>query len=509
MLRQRSRFVVLGAALVAGCAGRAAPGPGVASGSGSIDPSAPPALDAIDASEIRRDLFTLAGDAMRGREAGTLDELRASAWIADRARAAGLEPAGDDGSYFQFWPMRRTVTSPSSRVQLDGRAVRLGTDAFLVTPVNATLSGRVTWLGTSADGTDGQSLEGKIVAAELTAPTNVPPRGMSLWSARWTINAIGDRVRALTAKRVAAILIVSDTIAEPELSGFYGQVLARGRYGIDSTGAAPQGGGVPVVWLSRSYMDALRRSPSTVSIAVDFDSYVYPSVNVVARVRGTDATLRDEYVLFSAHQDHDGVRAPVRGDSIYNGADDNASVSVGILAIGRAFARRPGRRSALFVWHGAEERGLLGSRWHAAHPVVPRDRIVAVLNADMIGNNHPDTAGLLGVQPPHRNSRELARMAIEANARVSRFVIDSTWDRPSHPEFWYFRSDHVPYARAGIPSIYFSTLPHPLYHTPDDEPETIDVAKLTRVARWMYATGWSVATTAARPGVDDGFKLER
>jgi Zn-dependent M28 family amino/carboxypeptidase len=88
-------------------------------------------------------------------------------------------------------------------------------------------------------------------------------------------------------------------------------------------------------------------------------------------------------------------------DSIYNGADDNASVSVAMLAIGRAFARSPGRRSALFVWHGAEERGLLGSRWHAWHPTVPRDQIVAVLNADMIGGNHPDTAGLLGVQPPH------------------------------------------------------------------------------------------------------------
>jgi Zn-dependent M28 family amino/carboxypeptidase len=132
-----------------------------------------------------------------------------------------------------------------------------------------------------------------------------------------------------------------------------------------------------------------------------------------------------------------------------------------------------------------------------------------VLNADMIGSNHPDTAGLLGVQPPHLNSRDLARMALEANARVSRFVIDSTWDRPSHPEFWYFRSDHVPYARHGIPAVYFSTLPHRLYHTPADDPGSINVEKLTRMTRWMYATGWAAAVTQRRVRREEGVRLER
>jgi Zn-dependent M28 family amino/carboxypeptidase len=230
---------------------------------------------------------------------------------------------------------------------------------------------------------------------------------------------------------------------------------------------------------------------------------------VIGKVDGTDPVLRHEYVLFSGHQDHDGVRNAIAGDSIWNGADDNATVSVALLGIARAFARQPGRRSALFVWHGAEERGLLGSRWHADRPVVPREAIVAVLNGDMFGRNHPDTAALLGVQPPHRNSTALAEMALAANAEVTGFAIDSTWDRPTHPEGWYFRSDHLPYARAGIPALFFSTLLHPDYHTPEDEPERIDVEKLTRVTRWMYATGWRVANAAQRPAVDPGFHLER
>ena len=178
-----------------------------------------------------------------------------------------------------------------------------------------------------------------------------------------------------------------------------------------------------------------------------------------------------------------------------------------VLAAERRVA--PGRRPALFVWHGAEERGLLGSRWHAAHPTVPRGSVAAVLNADMIGRNAPDSAALLGAQPPHRNSAALAAAALAANARVSRFQLDTVWDRPTHPEGWYFRSDHLPYARAGVPAVMFSTLLHADYHTPADRAERIDYAKLTRVTRWMYATGWAVAEADRRPAVDPGFRLER
>ena len=146
-----------------------------------------------------------------------------------------------------------------------------------------------------------------------------------------------------------------------------------------------------------------------------------------------------------------------------------------LLAIGRAWTQHPGRRSALFVWHGAEERGLLGSRWYAAHPDgAASTSIVAVLNGDMIGRNNPDSAALLGVAAATPQLATLVRMALDANARVSQFAIDTHWDHPSHPEGWYFRSDHLPYARADVPSLFFTTLLHPDYHTPRDEPSRID-----------------------------------
>ena len=140
---------------------------------------------------------------------------------------------------------------------------------------------------------------------------------------------------------------------------------------------------------------------------------------------------------------------------------------------------------------------------------MPRASIVAVLNGDMVGRNTPDSAALLGVQPPHRNSSELVAMALAANRLVGHFALDSVWDRPSHPEGWYFRSDHLPYARLGVPAVMFTTLLHPDYHTVRDEPARIDYAKLTRMARWMYATGWAVAARARRPGPAAGVRLER
>lgn len=470
----------------------------------------PPALAAIREADLRADLYALAGDHFRGREAGTLDELAASAWLAERARAAGLEPAGDDGTYFQFWPLSRLRLSESSTIEIGGRRLEIGKDAVVPSLETALIDAPLVAGGDGrAAALQGLDLEGKAVVVQITAPARALPAGISLRPVRYAFTAINERVADLAPRHPAAIIMVSDPVADSAwefAANFYG----RGRYGIGDGG--PQPGAslpVPVIWVRRPAATLLAEPGQRLVARLLFDRFTVPSVNVVAKVRGTDPARRGEYVLFSGHQDHDGIKAPVEGDSIWNGADDNGSVSVALLAIGRAFARRPGSRSVLFVWHGAEEKGLLGSRYHALHPVVPKDSIVAVINGDMIGSNAPDTAGLLGVQPPHRNSSELVAMALRANDRVTHFVIDSTWDRPDHPEGWYFRSDHVPYARAGVPAIYFSTLPHPLYHTPKDEPDRIDYPKLTRMARWMYATGWLVATAPQRVKLDPGARLER
>jgi hypothetical protein len=405
--------------------------------------------------------------------------------------------------------MRRVRPSAASRVAIGGTAMTLGRDVAVTAPVYATIDASIVFVGEGRDSdVAGVDLRGKVVAAILSAPATPPAANVSLREFRYALGSIRERTAFLVSRGALALLLVSDSTAEAGWS-YASSGMMRGRYTVDSAGTDAIPTQPPVLWLRRSALDAVRAPGARLVATLRAESFVVPSVNVVARVPGSDAALRGEHVLFSGHQDHDGVRFTVDGDSIWNGADDNATVSVALLAIGRAFVRQPGRRSALFVWHGAEERGLIGSRWYVAHPTVPRQSIVAVLNADMIGRNAPDSAALLGAQPPHRNSAALVRAALDANAGVAKFALDTIWDRPTHPEGWYFRSDHLPYARAGIPSIMFSTLLHPDYHTPRDEASRIDITKLARMTRWMYATGWTVARADQRPAVDPAFKLER
>jgi hypothetical protein len=512
-------------------------GAAACSSSGSTSAASPnagsvaPALDAITQADLRRDIFAMAGDAMRGREAGTLDEMRATAWVADRAREAGLQPLGDDGTFFQWWPMRRTRLGEGSQISLAGKSLALWKDAVVLNAPMIDIDLPVVYVADSASISQ-SDVRGKAAVMLLPSVVTQPQAEFTIRGnfEATTLQMVRQRSALLARAGAAAVILVSNGTPDQDAAfDAAAQVTLRGAYGIDSAGApsgsfarpanaGAAGGGrggraapvsAPTFWVRHDMLDAARSPGAHLKAFVFTETFYYPSGNVIGVVRGTDPKLANEYVLFSAHQDHDGTRYVVNGDSIWNGADDNASVSVAVLAAARAFVKHPAPRPILFVWQGAEERGLLGSRWFVNHPVVPRSQLIAVLNGDMIGRNNPDSAALLGVQPPHRNSNALVDAALRANAELTHFKLDTIWDRPTHPEGWYFRSDHLPYARAGIPAIMFSTLLHPDYHTPRDEPSRIDIPKLQKMTQWMYATAWIVANAKVRPDVIPGFKLER
>jgi hypothetical protein len=464
-------------------------------------------IDRIREADIKEDLFTLAGDAMRGREGGTLDEMTASAWVAERARAAGLLPAGDNGTYFQFFPLERLRVSAASSVTLGGKPLQIGRDVVIDAPVLANVDAPVVLAPADAlaGGDPKLDVSGRVLVARY-APTpaaGTPPFGLRNW------------LRGLQKSTVASSPAAIVAIVPEEAADQWSRVAVsfpRGTYALDPDGTAgprQPARGIPLLYVREAALGGPLAPDAQLQASIFADSFTYPSVNVIAKVAGRDAKLASEYVLFSAHQDHDGERYAVNGDAIWNGADDNATTAVALLAIGRAISAAPGRRSALFVWHGAEERGLMGSRWYVKHPTVPLKSIVAVLNGDMMGRNDPTTAALLGALPPHRNSPALVQLALAANTAVAGFTIDSSWDDPQHREGWYYRSDHLPYARAGVPALFFTTLLHADYHTPFDNPDRIDITKLTKMTRWMYATGRAVLEADTAPAVDPAFKLER
>jgi hypothetical protein len=466
----------------------------------------PPAISSITERDLKKDLYEMAGDHFRGREAGTLDELKVSMWWADELRAAGLKPAGDDGTYFQFFSLQRNRISPNTSVSIGSQSLLLWKDILVAQTAPAAVSAPIVFLGDNKTIIDKADIKGKAVAIQAS------PEGLnlnvSLWERRYPSLVLNKFRDTLISKGAAAIIFITDAFGEKSWDQVI-PAMKRGLYDIEGGPNALALPGIPVLWIHGSDLNLVKNKEATLQATISVEHFEYPSVNIIGSIEGTDAKLSKEYVLFSGHQDHDGVRLAYGADSIYNGADDNASVSVALLAIARAFRKHPGRRSALFVWHGAEERGLLGSKWYSSHSGVSKSSIVAVLNGDMIGRNNPDSAALLGTQFPHRNSSDLAAMGLAANNEGPKFKLDTLWDKADHIEHWYFRSDHLPYARAGIPAIFFTTLLHPDYHTPMDEASRIDYTKLKKMTEWMYRTGWKVANADKRPNLEADFKLER
>jgi hypothetical protein len=281
--------------------------------------------------------------------------------------------------------------------------------------------------------------------------------------------------------------------------------------------------------------------------------------NVVAILRGSDPVLRNEYVAIGAHNDHIGIRPtavdhdsleaynseltrrgapvwdrskralrdslkevihvnmdslrrirPARRDSIANGADDDGSGTVTVLEIAEAMAAMPvkPRRSILFVWHTAEEKGLLGSKYYTENPTVPRGQIVAQLNMDMVGRG--SAADIEGGGPAYlqlvgsrRVSTELGDIVEQVNAAQPKpFKFDYQFDANGHPERIYCRSDHYMYARYGIPITFFTTGLHPDYHQVTDEPQYIDYGHMMRVADFVRDIAIRVADLDHRLKVD-------
>ncbi len=211
------------------------------------------------------------------------------------------------------------------------------------------------------------------------------------------------------------------------------------------------------------------------------------SRNVVAYIEGSDTLLKEEAIVIGGHYDHIGYRKDAwpGSDSIFNGADDNASGSTGVLAVARAFASMPHRpkRSVIFLAFAGEERGLLGSETWVRQPRWPLKKTVAMLNLDMISRNHPDSLYIMG----GRQNPGLMRVIRRANRETGLAI------EPSRTRRFPGGSDHVSFFRQGVPAVFFFTGLHPDYHSEQDESGRTDALKAARVARLAFLTAWQIA----------------
>jgi len=253
---------------------------------------------------------------------------------------------------------------------------------------------------------------------------------------------------------------------------------------------------------------------SRVELRTAVDRHIVPDRNVVALLEGSDPRLRDQWVIVSAHFDHNGADPT----QVFNGADDNASGTVALLEIAEAYAlaakqgQRP-KRSVLFAAWNSEERGLLGAWAYTEQPLAPLAAVAAVLNMDMIGRNEeiPIGGGArfngLDVQTAESNSNALNLMAFsrvpditsaveKANGSIG-LELKKRYDNNSSNLLR--RSDQWPFLQRGVPAMGFITGLHPDYHTQYDRPEKINYVKMEKIARLVHQVSWDIANADARP----------
>lgn len=542
MIRRRTILaVVLTAALLGG-------GVHAAGGRGSIL-----------APDLRQWLTYISSDELQGRAVFSEGLGLAAGYIQSHLRAWGVTPAGDPGAFLQAVRVHEVnVTSRSSVTIQVGRETRTFRDgAGVVFPRNMGASrtftvNRVEFAGYGLDapGANYSDLKGRDYrdAVVIYLGQN-GPRSIDAEASR---RILAQRPRWLTEQAHAAA-----AIGPPPTNGRSGEN-GRSRRSAPATprpdftttqrldhqvSPIVSGSDAMLQFLfSRAparYEDLKRKAESReplpqfrlpdvrITFTIDADYAIARTQlthNVVGIVEGSDPQLKSTYVAIGAHYDHVGylqetaanrrpssspgrVTPGAESDGIWNGADDDGSGTVALLALARAFAegQRP-RRSILFVWHAGEERGLLGSRYFVDYPPVPLDQIVAQLNIDMIGRNRDDrssesnTVYLVGSD---RISSELHEISREANRVLSPpLVLDYEMNDPADPEQVYFRSDHYSYAARGIPIIFFTTGLHPDYHANTDHVSKIEFEKLTRVAQLVYETAWRLANLPHPPARD-------
>ena len=527
-----------------------------------------PTTGAITPGDLMSRLYRFADDSMQGRLLGTPGNVKGVEYIAAEVRRLGLEPAGENGTFFQTLPLMDRALDTTAAVTVAGRAFHAWGD-FLPRdqgPGQRAIDGvPVVFAGDFADSAgrlSAAAAAGKVIV--LTFSGSVPGNAPGM-PHRGLVNQAYAGAAAVLV--VARELIPDSTIAQyqqPSRIILFDDPTPAPTYVYITKAMAEAIMGAPLAGLRAGAPGR----PVTGNIPWVNTPAKDPARNVVAILRGTDPALQNEYVAVGAHNDHIGMGQPVahdsqyvvnhlfrlqgaddppvdkltdsqatqvnailarirrmthgasaRPDSIYNGADDDGSGSMGVLEIAEKLAtsRVKPKRSILFVWHVGEEEGLFGSQWFTDHPTVPRDSIVAQLNVDMIGrgdatditgitkegakiSGNPDYVQLVGSR---RISTQLGDMAEALNAS-GRYGLkfDYALDANGHPSNIYCRSDHYEYARYGIPIIFFTTGGHADYHQVSDEPQYIDYPHYARVANFIADLAKHVADNPTRPAID-------
>jgi hypothetical protein len=510
--------------------------------------------DQITAAQLKDYLYFIASDEMEGRDTPSRGLDIAAKFLATNLSRWGLKPAGDNGSYFQRIALQRLkVDAAATHAEINGQSFKFGDD-LLAQTVAGTATAPLIYVGhgwfiknKNIDAYQGIDVKDKIVVvlggglpkgvtfADLqsgkqgvdwiTPDTYAEQRGakgliiipnkqaLAAWERLRQNQTTGGAVTVEKFKKTGPQPTIPRITVSEKMLGALMQDEAQ----------------TAATLLNREQAEALKpfdfKADKRVTLTVGTKTEQVYTQNVVAVVEGRDPVLKNEYVALGAHYDHVGTGAPggagrapsLKGDTsdtIWNGADDDGSGTVALLSIAETLAKNPHpKRSVLFVWHCAEEKGLWGSRYFVENPTIPLDRIVTQINIDMIGRSRaegdttPANAKLSGPNEVYvigskMMSAQLGELSESTNHAYLNLKLNYLFDDPKDPNQFFYRSDHYNYAKNGIPIIFYFDGEHEDYHRPGDEPQKIDYVKMEKVTRTVFVTLWELAERATRPVVD-------
>ncbi len=485
--------------------------------------------DGVTARQLKEHLTFIASDELEGRDTPSRGLDIAAMYIAHHLGTWGIKPAGDSGTYFQKFPLWR---NNQSFVYAEDFFSSL--TAVSVPESNVVYAGHG-WVVKSKNinAYQGVDVKDKIIVITGSMPKSITNNDLQgKPGENWSSPSI--YAQATGAKAVIAFGTFND------LANWQATRWRQTERGSVTFGSAQNQTTVPTITASPRLMTALfegekanaaaifykalaqdvvepfeLKPTKKISLNVALKSDVVYTQNVVGVLEGSDPVLKDEYVAFGAHYDHVGMNPFAGGDDkIFNGADDDGSGTVAVMAIAEAMAKgaRP-KRSILFIWHAGEEKGLWGSEYFSDNPTVPISSIITELNIDMIGryqnpgdenprNKALPKQGEIFLIGSRMMSTELGDLSDGVNKGFLNLSYNFKYDDPNDPEQFFYRSDHFNYARKGVPIIFYMDGSHADYHQVSDSIEKINFESMEKVTRTILATGWELANRATRPKVD-------
>lgn len=484
------------------------------------------------------DLAILADDNMEGRETGEEGIQKAANYLAERYEALGIQPVGDDGTYFQNFDLVQKVTNGYSYT------ITKGSEIIDESVMSASETGNFYTIYGGSD-----NVVGEIVFVGYGAydeangidqyPDDVKGKWIMLISEEGQTN--NSRMQQLMRQGAVGAIIVSEPSVpmafESDAEAMQSRLGSAGRLSLaymqrDNGSVSPAYNSVsPDMAATILGMEDLNEmasmaeqikndpasfTPINTGFSLEHDANIddqrVPSKNVVAFIEGSDPELKDEVVVLSSHYDHVGIgRADSTGDTIYNGADDDGSGTVATLHTAQAMmaAKKAGAgpgRSVLFLHVSGEEKGLLGSRYYSDHPIYSIDNTVANINIDMIGRIDPKYEGddpyiyIIGGEIISSGMDSLSRVANDMGPNLT---LSKKYNDLNDPNRFYRRSDHWNFGRLGVPFVFFFNGTHEDYHRPSDEIDKIAWEQYTLRTQLVYNLTALLSESEERPVVDN------